>query len=326
MIIYLILSVKIVKAIIKIENQKQWFEAPSVHTSKKWNQRVSKKTTFPSLIIGGIESFPLLQNQNLTKHLYKYDPCKSPHISTEILMFRHFLFWWIHYICIICSIEGSPRWLRISTTRLTGSAFSHIIFNGANLINPIRTGHRVIHTSKAQKETKKQNTAQRVYMCFWAKMLHEVIIKSTSLHILPWFAWILGPLASLWLVIAVGMTFHTKVPELLCILTQDLSNLPGGTGGKHNDVGSKMWFHTNLKNCPSTCIICPKYEKLIVESTWMIPKKKTFQRYGAVILHQFPFFPPLGNEDIHGERPVEHFIGHVGGWKLQRGARVEVHV
>ncbi len=218
-------------------------------------------------------SFPLLQNQNLTKHLSKYDPCKSPHISTEILMFRHFLFWWIHYICIICSIEGSPRWLRISTTRLTGSAFSHIIFNGANLINPIRTGHRVIHTSKAQKETKKQNTTQRVYMCFWAKMLHEVIIKSTSLHILPWFAWILGPLASLWLVIAVGMTFHTKVPELLCILTQDLSNLPGGTGGKHNDVGSKMWFHTNLKNCPSTCIICPKYEKLIVESTWMIPQK-----------------------------------------------------
>ena len=162
MIIYLILSAK---AIIKIENQKQWFEAPSVHTSEKNGiNECQKKPTFPSLIIGGIESFPLLQNQNLTKHLSKYDPCKSPHISTEILMFRHFLFWWIHYICIICSIEGSPRWLRISTTRLTGSAFSHIIFNGANLINPIRTGHRVIHTSKTPKKKKraKYYTTQRV--------------------------------------------------------------------------------------------------------------------------------------------------------------------
>lgn len=59
-IFYHNLSDSICKAIINIEKGR--FEAISVHTSRKeWNPRVSKKTTFPS--------FPLLKNQNFTKHL-----------------------------------------------------------------------------------------------------------------------------------------------------------------------------------------------------------------------------------------------------------------
>ena len=92
-IFYHNLSDSICKAIINIEKGR--FEAISVHTSRKeWNgiNECQKKTTFPS--------FPLLKNQNFTKHLVhvqiisNHFPCKSPHISTKILIFfRRFFFW-----------------------------------------------------------------------------------------------------------------------------------------------------------------------------------------------------------------------------------------
>lgn len=76
------LSDSICKAIINIEKGR--FEAISVHTSRKeWNQRVSEKKTFPS--------FPLLKNQNFTKHLVHVQSF-SLQIPTYIIYQPRFLF------------------------------------------------------------------------------------------------------------------------------------------------------------------------------------------------------------------------------------------
>ena len=119
---------------------------------------------------------------------------------------------------------------------------------------------------RPKSERKQQNTTQRVYMWFWAKMLHKAIIKSLSAHICSSLVLICVRILGLAYSNNHGKTCYpstttTKVPELLCILTQDLSNLPGTASQRCRFC--QMWFDTNLKKPPLDLHHLPEVSEIV---------------------------------------------------------------
>lgn len=97
-------------------------------------------------------------------------------------------------------------------------------------------------------------------------MLHKVIIKSLSAHICSYLVLICVRILGLAYSTNHGKncypsTTTTKVPELLCILTQDLSNLPGTASQRCRFC--QMWFDTNLKKPPLDLHHLPEVSEIV---------------------------------------------------------------